>query len=161
MRWKHNYRVSKYSALVTENHRWCSNSLTLPGTGADSPLSHSHPCCHPALPSPNLIALQLLVRKKKLWSLEVNCISLKHPSLELTERMVSVLLSIASFSSDNTVRFFGNVRGKLPALLSGLDGYWSIISTLLFPLQWGTNHLILTDNNDKPSLGLQEMLYCI
>lgn len=86
----------------------------------------------------------------------INC-----PSLELTGRMVSGLLSIASFSSENTASCFGNVRGKLPALLLGLDGCWSTSSALLFPLQWGTNHLIFTDNNEKPSLGLKEMLYCI
>lgn len=40
------------------------DSLTLPG--ADSPLLHSHPRCHPALLSPNLIALQLLARKKSV-----------------------------------------------------------------------------------------------
>lgn len=39
--------------------------------------------------------------------------------------MVSGLLSIASFSSENTASCFGNVRGKLPALLLGLDGCWS------------------------------------
>lgn len=77
--------------------------------------------------------------------------------------MVSALLSIAPFSGENIAWFFGNVRAKLPAPLVGLDSYWSTVSTLLFPLQQGVNHLIFTDNNEKPSLGLQEKvrLYCI
>lgn len=74
-----------------------------------------------------------------------------------------MLLSVASFSGENTAWFFGNVRAKLPAPLLGLDNYWSTVSTLLFPLQQGINHLIFTVNNEKPSLGLQERvgLYCI
>lgn len=75
--------------------------------------------------------------------------------------MAWVLLSIASFSSKNRVNFFWNVREKLPAPLLGLDSYGSTMSTLLFPLKWGTNNLIFTGNNEKPPLDVQEMLRCI
>lgn len=85
----------------------------------------------------------------------VNCSSLKYPSLELTWRMVLVLLSIASFSRENTVSFVGNVRGSCQ--LSSWA--WMAIGSIFITMGHKSSDLHRQQRETIP--GLQEMLYHI